>query len=183
MTAHIGIALALILALATPAAAAPTASTLLQVSGDVPVRCKMSPPSASGAANATFTSNGTGGDIAITALVGSDAMTLASQASLQIPIVCSGSHALTVTTRGGLANQNAATPSPDFAVRADYLLTARWGAVTQSVTTSGSAVTLDLSQGSAQAGDLSLDISLPAGKGPMTSGTYTDEITIQLNAQ
>jgi len=30
---------------------------------------------------------------------------------------------------------------------------------------------------------LSIDFSLPAGRGPLVAGTYTDEITIQLNAQ
>lgn len=183
MMVRIDIALALALLTALPAQAAAVAAAPLDISGDVPVRCKMAPPTSGASANAIFRQTGNGGALTLTGFVGADARTRAVQASIQVAIACSGSHVLTVTTHGGLTNQTSGSPSPDFANHADYALTARWGGLTQSVTTSGAQVTIDLSQANAAAGSLGIDINLPAGRGPLAAGTYTDEIIIQLNAQ
>jgi len=178
------LAACLLAGLCGPALAATVAAQPLQVNGDVPVRCKLSPPAAGTSVNTSFAPNSNGGDLTLTGLVDPDtALTRATESVIQIPIICSGAYSLTITSQGGLSNQNASAPSGGFATHVNYLLSANWAGATQSVETAGSAVTLDLSQSGSQAGNLSIDFSLPAGRGPLVAGTYTDEITIQLNAQ
>lgn len=178
-----GIALLFACLLAVPAAGADNASQPLQMTGSVPVRCRLSPPSAGVTVNTSFTPDANGGNLVLTALVDMNtSTTLSAEGSILVPILCSGTHALTVTSHGGLNNQNA-TASGGFLTHVDYELTATWGATTQTVQTAGSAVTLDLSQNGPQSGDLTIAVSLPAGRGPLVAGTYTDEIIIELNAQ
>jgi opacity protein-like surface antigen len=175
---------ALLAAVLAPAAAAPVAAQPIQVIGGVPVRCKISPPAAGASDNASFAPGSNGGELQLTRFVDpGTALTHASEGTILFSITCTGAYALTVTSQGGLSNQNAGSPSGGFATHVNYTLSAIWAGATKSVETSGSAVTLDLSQSGDQSGDLSIGISLPAGKGPLTAGTYTDEIVIQLNAQ
>jgi hypothetical protein len=183
-------AIALLLAafaVATSAVAAPdqNPSQPLTVKGDVPVRCKMSPPVSGGSGtNTTFAQNSSGGEIDLTALVDANtAKTLAAQETIQFPIICTGAHTLTVTTQhGGLVNQNVAAPAGGFAVHADYTLNATWAGTTRSLTTSGAQAALDLSQSDAAGGELTIGFSLLGGVGPLQAGTYSDEIVVQLNA-
>lgn len=178
-----GIALICVCLLAPGAAAADIPSQPLQVNADVPVRCKLSTPSAGMSLNTSFSPNGNGGDIALTQLVDPNtSMTQAAEGSVLVPITCTGAHTLTVTSRGGLTNQNA-TAAGGFATHVNYALTASWGGTTETSETSGSALTLDVSQGGPQTGNLTIAVSLPPGRGPLVAGTYTDEIVIQLNAQ
>lgn len=177
--------LALLVALAAaPAAAADSlVSQAMPVDGTVPTRCKISPPTTANLSNSSFASDGTGGQLVLSAIVGSDGMTSGAEATLRFAITCTGAHDLTITSGGGLVNRTTATPVAGFSSRADYTLTANWGATTQSATTAGSSISLDLSQDTARAGNLDIVFALPLGRGPMIAGSYTDEILIQLNAR
>src|SRR5690242_5422553 len=113
--------------IASPAFAASFTATAqpLTVLGDVPVRCRMSPPQASdGGSNTTFSQNGASGEIDFTNFVDANTGKLnASGARIAFPITCTGAQTLTVTTQnGGLTNTNVAGGSNGFAARADYTL-------------------------------------------------------------
>jgi hypothetical protein len=172
--------------LAAPSAWAATAATRpLSVNGSVPVRCKISQPVAEANLNTTFSPDGEGGLLDLTAFVGTDSLTRAAEGSVRLPIACSGAYTLTVTSlAGGLNNRDINVPaSGGFAAHVNYLLIANWGGAVQSVETAGSEVSLDLSRSGAQAGYLSVGFSLPAGRGPLVAGTYQDEIVVELNPQ
>ena len=177
----------LVVCLMAPAAAAPVpfAAQPLQVRGDVPVRCKVSQPVAGGALNATFTPGTDGGTLALKSLVdGTSALTNATQAAIAFPINCVGAQSLTITSEGGGLSNAGGTGAPaSFATHVNYAMTAAWGGLTQSVTTTGSTVALDFSQTGPQTGSLTISFSVAAGQGPLVSGTYTDRIVIQVNAQ
>jgi len=172
-------------AMASPALAATvTQAQPLTVLGDVPVRCKMSPPQASdGGSNTSFSQNGAGGEIDFTNFV--DPVTgklAASSAQIAFPIICTGAQTLTVTTQnGGLTNTNVTSPSGGFAARADYTLSASWASTVQSLQTVGSSASLDLSQSAPQSGQLVLNFTLAPGNQPLEAGSYDDAIVVQLN--
>jgi hypothetical protein len=161
----------------------PAQSVVMQ--GDVPTRCKMSPPQLIGSAtNATFTPNQSGGQFDVTNMVDTLASkTLATHGVLELPIVCTGAHSLTVSSiHGGLINANATGQAGGFATRADYALSATWAGITKQVQTTGASTTLDLSSGAPSSGSLSIGFDLPGGAGPLQAGAYNDEIVVQLNA-
>src|SRR5581483_8980158 len=119
----------------------------------------LSPPIAGTGSNTSFSQNSNGGELDLTALVDTtSAKTQAASGTIQFPIVCTGAHALTVSTRhGGLGNQNASGNSGGFTTHADYSLSATWAGTTKTFTTAGAPITLDLSQSNAASGNLSLD--------------------------
>ena len=183
MTRTLAVLLGFFVLAAAHAAENPTQPITVQ--GEVPVRCKMAAPLAGGTgANTTFAANSNGGEINLTNLVDSNtARTVAAQGTVQFPIICTGAHTLTITSqRGGLTNQNSATAAGGFAVHADYTLNASWAGTTRTLVTSGSRSALDLSQTDAASGNLTIDVTLAGGLGPLQAGTYSDEIVVQLNA-
>lgn len=183
MTNRIALFLAVGL-LALRADAATTVTQPLQVHASVPERCRVSPPTGTTSPNATFTPGANGGALRLTGLVDPvTALTRATQGTILFPVVCTGTYSLTVTSQGGLVNETTTTASNGFATRLNYVLSASWGSAAQSVETSGTPVSLDLSAGGAQLGNLTIGFNVPAGRGPLVAGTYTDEIIIQLNAQ
>jgi hypothetical protein len=172
--------------MATPALAASFTETSqpLTVLGDVPVRCKMSPPLVSdGGANTTFSQNGAGGEIDFTNFVDPNTGKLTvSSAQVAFPIVCTGAQTLTVTTQnGGLTNANVPGPAGGFAARADYTLNASWASATKSLQTGGAAASLDLSQTAPEKSQLVLNFTLVPGERPLEVGSYDDVIVVQLN--
>lgn len=166
-------------------AAETSPSQSFMVQGLVPTRCKISAPLASTGSNASLGVSTNGSELDLTALVdATSAKTLASQITIQFPIVCSGAQSLTISTQqGGLNNQEAAGASGGFQTHANYVLNVSWGGLSQSLTTSGSAATLDLSQSDPASGNLTINFNLPSGQGPLQAGTYADAIVVQLNAQ
>jgi hypothetical protein len=168
----------------SPAWGASATAQPTTVLGDVPVRCKMSPPLASdGGANTTFSQNGAGGEIDFTKFADANTGKLTvSSAQVAFPITCTGAQTLTVTTQnGGLTNANVAGPAGGFAARADYTLNASWASITKSLQTGGAAASLDLSQTAPQSGQLVLNFTLVPGAQPLEAGSYDDAIVEQLN--
>jgi hypothetical protein len=155
----------------------------LQVDGTIPTRCSMSRPTAADTNNSAFSVQDAGGALMLTSPIDQGALTNSATASFRFAITCTGAHDLIIASNGGLVNQTTPLSANGFLTRADYTLVASWGATTQSLTTDGSRATLDLSQTVARAGTLSVVFSLPSGRGPMTAGTYTDQIYIQLSAR
>jgi hypothetical protein len=177
-------ALVLCLALtAVPAGADQLVAQSLPVDGAVPTRCKLSQPTAIAVSNSTFNSGDAGGTLVLGTIVGQDALTTGAGATFRFAITCTGAHALVITSNGGLINQATTAAATGFSTRADYSLSASWGTTSRSLTTDGNRASLDLSQAAARTGNLDIVFNLPLGRGPMTAGSYTDQVFIQLTAQ
>ncbi|MGA9794558.1 MAG: hypothetical protein WBQ17_03380 [Rhizomicrobium sp.] len=173
--------LGILMALAATPALCAAPSQMLTVQSSVATRCKMLPPQVTGAGT-NFTSAGAGGRLDLTNFVNSSDKTQAVNAQLEFSIVCTGAHSLTVGTQsGGLNDQTAGTPGSGFVTHADYGLSASWDNTTKSLTTNGTAASVDLSQTGPASGNLVIDLNLAAGIGPLQAGDYTDAIIVQLN--
>ena len=192
MMAALPRSLAAVLALATAvgqgaARAAETAGAPpLVISGQVPSTCQMSPAAqAPGGDNVTFSANG-GNASSVTVNLMVDPNTAKTQGAVgavQFQVICTGAHTLTVSSAsGGLVNTTTSATGAGFANRADYTLQAAWDGITHTLTTRGSAASLDLSGSAGATGALTVTVTVPSGEGPLVAGSYQDTISIDLSA-
>lgn len=170
-------------ALAQTTTAPDTATRAVIVQGTAPDLCRIDAATTAGLTNSRFTVADAGGGALDIRVLG-DPVTGVAQpatATIIIPVICTGAHNLYVNTKGGLAN---ASPGigPGFATRVDYTLSANWAGQNASLTTTGVAASLNLSQTDAAAGDLTVSVNIPGGGLPLTNGAYSDEIVVQFNA-
>jgi hypothetical protein len=111
------------------------------------------------------------------------AKTKAAVGTVQFQVICTGAHTLTVSTgSGGLINTTTSATGAGFSNRADYTLQAAWDGASRSLTTSGSAASLDLSGSDSVTGALTVTVTVPSGQGPLVAGAYQDTISIDLSA-
>lgn len=156
----------------------------LQMLGTAPMACVTGTPSASGATNATFMSSGsTSGQIQIVEFVDpTTAAPLASSISLALPVTCNAAHELLVRSgNGGLLRDGGSAANrqrPDgFADFVPYGVSLQWGGQTlDGVSDTGS---LSLNAADAMTGAASLQITTPAGGGPLTAGRFDDTLIIE----
>jgi len=180
------VTLALAGAIAAPSFADETTSSLpLLVSGDVASECRLSPAAEGpGDANVRFSSVAGGSQVTVAMFVDpTTARTRSSTGAVQFQITCTGPHTLKVTSgSGGMVNGTTSVTGQGFTNRADYTLAAQWNGASRSVTTSGAAASLDLSQTNGAQGALTVTVSIPPGQGPLVAGAYQDTITVDLSA-
>lgn len=174
---------------ATPALAQGSAPVTqqLQILGTSPSACVMNGPSVTSAVNASFSAQGlTSGEILITQFVDPQtANPVASSVDLSLPVICNTAHSLTVRSgNGGLlrdggsaANRRGPSNFGDFV---DYNLSLSWSG--QHLSGASSAGNLQLNTPNAAAGDVTLQITTPAGGGVLTAGHYSDTVVIEFRA-
>ena len=180
------IAAALLVPLSGPAAAQDlaNASEAVRLFAESAPSCVVtSAASASGAVNAIFSPDGTGGGaVAITQLV--DPQTSqphAASIELALPVVCNAAHRLLVTSdSGGLLREggqatNRLAPQA-FGDLLPYEIDVDWG--TDRLAGNSAEGGIETAQ-PAQNGELRLRIGTAEGGGLLTAGNYTDTVTIR----
>ncbi|HEY1750669.1 MAG TPA: hypothetical protein VGG29_05365 [Caulobacteraceae bacterium] len=185
--AAMGAAVALAIAAGPAVRAADTAgSQPLVIAGQVASTCQMSPATQGpGNLNVAFSAAGGGASqLAVNLMVDpSTARTQSVVGVVQFQVLCTGAHTLKVTSAsGGLVNTTTTTTAGGFSTRADYSLQAAWAGASRSLTTSGSAASLDLSGADSASGALTVTVTVPSGEGPLVAGAYQDVISIDLSA-
>ena len=163
-----------------------TAGDTLRVFAGAPAACVVTAqgPTATGAVNAVFTPDGTGGgSIEITQLVDPQtAEPRASDIELTLPVICNAAHRLVVTSgdggllrAGGRAN-NVLSPNA-FADLLPYSIAVDWGGA--SLAGRSNAAASLATQQPARNGALRLRIATDQGGGALVAGRYSDNITIR----
>ncbi len=160
-----------------------SSSGRLDLIGDAPQACVLSPPVVTALANATFQPvNGQAGTILVNQLVDPQtAAPLGATINLAFPVVCNGAHEMTVrTANGGLAHIPAiAVPGVGFRASLVYRLTAAWAG--QTVTGGTDQPTpVDIRTSDGAAGQFSLVVDIPGGGDPLIAGPYSDSLVIEL---
>jgi hypothetical protein len=176
---------ALVALAATPALGqeAPAARASLDMVGTAPGACLIS-----GAARGTGTNAVMGvaaarqADIRIIELVDPNtSLARAASISVSLPIICNVGHRVLLRTQnGGLVRSNragGAAAAQGFREAVPYGMTASWAGAT---VTGQSASGFDLIAPEAAAGDLAIDIEIPAGGAPLVAGAYSDQLVIEL---
>ena len=159
--------------------------TPLRVFAAAPPSCVVSgTPSSSGALNATFSPDGSGGGaVAISQLVNPQtAEPRAARIDLSLPVVCNAAHRLEISSdtggllRAGGQTSNRLAPNA-FADLLPYTIKVEWAGETLDGS-SDRTETLSIAQ-PASNGELHLSIGTADGGGLLTAGDYADTITIR----
>lgn len=177
--------LALATAVATPVAAQDpsVARANLDMVGYAPSACLINGVARGTGNNAVLGAAGARqADIRIIELVDpATAGTRATSISLALPVVCNVGHQVILRTQnGGLSRSNragGAQATPGFRESVAYDVTARWAGATA---VGRSDAPFELSAPEAAAGDLSIDITIPAGGDPLVAGAYSDQLVVEL---
>ncbi len=161
------------------------ASGQVEILGDAPAACVLGQPSVSNAVNASFSQSGlASGTVNIAEFVNlQTAETQASSIELVFPIVCNASHSVTLhSENGGMLRLGAAPAAAEgggqgFGEFVTYQLRMDWAGQQRDQSSDlGDAL---ISAAEPRKGDLSLQVSTPAGAGPLVAGQYNDEIVIE----
>lgn len=172
-------------ALATPALAQDGAvgRASLDMVGYAPSACLISGAPRGTGANAVLDAVGARqADIRIVELVDpTTGQARAASISLALPVICNVNHQVIVRTQnGGLARDDRSgggQAAPGFREAVPYGVTARWAGV---VAGGQSGAPFELIAPGAAAGDLAIDIDIPAGGVPLVAGAYSDQLVVEL---
>ncbi|MCC7267268.1 MAG: hypothetical protein IT546_07995 [Caulobacteraceae bacterium] len=178
--------LAIVAALATAASTAaaqdvlPSSTIQATFRGVAPAGCRLDAPTAPSTSNATVGGLAPGSaEIAFNPLVGDDSAPLGASVRLVLPAICNQAHTLSLTSvNGGLKNAAGPPPSGPFRAVLPYNVVVTWAGEDQSFA-SGQGATL-MNIGDAVSDVVTVTIQLPAGGAPLTAGTYSDELVLEL---
>jgi hypothetical protein len=175
--------------LATGSAASaelPLAQSRVEIVGEAMPACVLRGDGKAQGSNMSFqTSGASAGEIRIQQLVDpTNSVPRAANVNLRLPIICNGPHKLVLRSgRGGLARdgaQNGVSAGP-FREQLPYELSAVWdGREYRQLSNTGNDFVIDSGNGRAE--DLALSIHVRGGGAPLVSGSYSDTITVQLQA-
>lgn len=172
-------------ALAAPAAAqtAETSAERLELVGLAPPACVFKAPTAARTTNASFSVAGaSSATLRITQLVDPNtASPLASDAELNLPVVCNASHRVVVRSsnkgllRAGAQSNNRG--SGTFGEFLPYRIALDWSG--QTLEQSSEVGTATFANAQPASGALALRVATPAGGAPLLSGQYNDSIVVE----
>ncbi|KSB90069.1 hypothetical protein AS593_02370 [Caulobacter vibrioides] len=161
------------------------ASSQLQLIGQAPSACVLSPPSAAAGANTSFAAQGgQAGVVRFTQFVDPQtAQPRDASISLAFPVVCNSAHRLVVRTDGtGMSRVGGAATAPGFRDRLDFQLTADWAGASASGT-SATTTPINLATANGAAGQMNLVVAVTGGGTPMVAGDYAGTLVVELEAQ
>lgn len=161
------------------------AESQLQLIGQAPSACVLSPPSAAAGANTSFAAQGgQAGVVRFTQFVDPQtAQPRDASISLAFPLVCNSAHRLVVRTDGsGLARTGGAATAPGFRDRLDFQVTADWAGASASGT-SATTTPINLATANGAAGQMNLVVAVTGGGAPMVAGDYAGTLVVELEAQ
>ena len=180
-------AAALLAALATSSAASAQIAELpgtIQATfrGNAPAGCRMSAGTVPTSENVQISALAPGSaDIAINQLVDSNSSPIGATVVLVLPAVCNQAHTLNLSSvNGGLLGDGPQPTSGPFRSLVPYSVTVNWAGGEQVFVTSDQSLAVPF--GDAAAGFVTVTIQIPEGGAPLTAGTYTDEIVLELGA-
>ncbi len=158
------------------------AAQQLSFTGDAPPGCLMQTPSSPTSDNASVTAASPGSaDIVIGQLVGEDAVPVGATVILSLPAACNQAHTLSLASlNGGLANEDGAPGAGGFRSLVPYSVALNWGGAGQTYESGDPALEVPL--GDAASGAVTVTIQIPAGGQPLTAGTYSDQLVLELAA-
>lgn len=150
--------------------------------GAVAAGCRVSTATTTTASNASVSALSPGSaDIAISQLVDDDGTVVGSTVVLSLPAVCNQAHTLNLESlRGGLQGNGPPLAGGPFRTLVPYTVTVDWAGGSQLFATGDES--LSLSIGDAATGPVTVTIQIPAGGAPLASGTYSDELVLELGA-
>lgn len=160
-----------------------TASNRIEMVGDAPAACVVSPPAATGGQNATFSpGDASNSRISITQLVDQqNALSQASSIQLSVPATCNSSHRVVVrSSNGGLARGGVGTAAGGgggFGEFLPYDVAIDWAGKSIAQTSDQGVALLETTQPGT--GTVSIRVATRAGGGPLVAGQYTDSIIIE----
>jgi hypothetical protein len=167
---------------ALPAKADSTARRDTEMGATVAKVCHLGSVTMTGGSNASFNAQALGGEIALGTLANGDtARAMPASISVTFDSVCNETLFIRlVSANGGLAPDNGAPASGGFANRVDYTADLTWGAEHTSLTTGGSSSSsAGVQLPGAQAGAVTLNITIPAGSQPLVAGDYSDVLRVE----
>jgi hypothetical protein len=157
-------------------------SRRLDMIGDAPPGCVLSPPVDAGTVNASLQiADDRSAQVTITELADPEtAIPRAATIDLDFPVICNAAHEISVrTARGGLALLAGGAAAPGFRNVLPYRIDVDW-AGTQSTGASDTPTPVDIRMGGGAAGLLSVVVNIPEGGDPLVAGSYSDSLIIEL---
>ena len=158
------------------------ATQQMSFTGEAPPGCLMEAPTSPTSDNASVTAASPGSaDIVIGQLVGDDAVPVGATVILSLPAACNQAHTLSLASQnGGLANDDSSTAAGGFRSLVPYSVALDWAGGAQTYQSGDPALEVPL--GDAAAGAVTVTIAIPAGGQPLTAGTYSDQLVLELAA-
>ena len=160
------------------------ASSTLDLFGQAPSACVLSPPAAAIGSNASFSAQGAqSGVVRFTQFVDPQtAQPRAASISLAFPVVCNSAHRLTVRTDGaGLARAAGPAPAAGFRDSLDFQVSADWAGA-RAAGSSDVLTPIDLRTANGAAGQMNLVVDVPGGGTPLVAGDYAATLVVELEA-
>jgi hypothetical protein len=154
----------------------------LDIVGEAPQGCILSPPTETAISNAALVAGPTAGQVRLTQFVDPQtAVPNAATIGLDFSVVCNAAHHLTVRTlQGGLVLASPApAPGPGLRNSVPYQVSVAW-AGQQAMGSSDTMVPVDIATANGAAGVLSITIAVPGGGDPLVAGTYSDSLVVEL---
>jgi hypothetical protein len=189
-TAHILVVASLATAIAGAPAWAQTtaigdrASSTLDLFGQAPSACVMSPPAPASGSNASFSAQGgQTGVVRFTQFVDPrTAQPRAASIGLAFPVVCNSAHRLTVRTDGtGLTRTAGPASAAGFRDSLGFQVSADWAGA-RAVGSSDLLTPIDLRTANGAAGQMNLVVDIAGGGAPLVAGDYAGTLVVELEA-